>query len=153
MDQITPERVILFVIVICGLLSNFFKPTSKIGQVLSTIGSLSVRSSMAAPPSASKIASTSILFLLCSGLTNCVPAKKVWDTAYDTCVASLQVQAVIIQVAGKKAIPVLEYAKAACQVMAVLDPFVQDLSEGNKVGASNATEKALAAAKEHGLLE
>lgn len=115
---------------LCGALSHLFTPSSKIGRVLNVIGMFTLNAAKTSEKIAPKkpdlkIVSGSLLIPLL--FIGCVPSKKIWDIAYDTCVAAMKVEPIVAQVAQKKDVPIVKYAEFLCNVVEVLDPFVDEL--------------------------
>jgi hypothetical protein len=154
--EMTPERIILAVIAICGILSHFFSPTSTLGKIFNVLGALTFRAAQVGDSNVKKLTNASIVFFVSFVVIGCQPAMKIWDTAYDTCVKALQVEPAVIAVADKKVVPYVEYAKGICNIAVVLNPFIEELNAiatGAKKADKPAKLRALQAAQEHGLLQ
>lgn len=154
-------NVLLAIGLLCGGLSHFVTPTSKIGRVLNVIGMFTTKAGQSLDKKEEKKTSlrsvnSALLVLLVTGTTTgCAPGKQIWDTAYDTCVAALRLEPVVIAAAQGKGQGVLEYAQFVCKAVEVLDPFVQELnaqSQHARGARPAATEKAVEIAKAKGLL-
>jgi hypothetical protein len=155
---------ILIVIFICGAISHIVPNGSLAQKILNVIGSMTFKAnSPAATPTPvseiiSKVSKTSLLIgVVLVSFIGCQPAAKIWDTAYQTCVASMKIEPLVVEAANKKALPLIDYVNTICNVVDVLNPYVQALESeyqdaGPKKLVEPATPRALKAAKEHGLL-
>jgi hypothetical protein len=162
-SHLTISDYVLIVIFACGAISHLVPNGSLAQRILNIIGTMTFKANSPATPNPvsqliDKVSKTSLLigFSIVSFI-GCQPAAKIWDTAYQTCIASMQVEPVVVAAAGKKALPVLDYVKTICNVVDVLNPYVQVLESeyqdaGPKKIVAPATPRALEAAKAHGLL-
>lgn len=113
-------NVVLAVGLLCGGLSQFVNPTTKLGKFLNVFGMATTKvakylNTNTAAPAAERptlrVMSGSIVFLVLLLLPGCAPAKKIWDTAYDTCVVALRLEPAFISAAQTRGQTALDYAK------------------------------------------
>jgi hypothetical protein len=154
-------NVLLALGLFCGGLSHFVTPTSKVGKVLNVIGMFTTRAGEALDrkptekPSLRSVNSALLVLLVSSCVTGCAPARQIWDTAYDTCVAALRLEPVVIAVAQDRGQDVIQYAKILCNMVEVLDPFVQELdaqARAARTARPSAVDLAIEAAEAKQLL-